>query len=305
MHRLIIFVVALTLFSLACGLFTPTSRPSPQPAPVIETTSVPVTSTPIPTSTLPAPTVPPPPDANPPADGYRLEEERLINGYAIRFWRNLNDPLGFESVLLIEAAWQAPIRVEMASAINDLTGSDLNADGFPDVVVETYSGGAHCCFGTQVFSLRPSGAALIMQKPESNAGGYFEDLNADGVSEFVTYEDSLAYQYCPYAAGVTAKVILAYDPGQDCFIPASPRFPEQYTEEIAMNEQRAIFAPGELGEWDGTNICAVLPLALDYLYMGQPDRARTEFYNRYSGLDTDQKWNEVLQIVQGSPLYMP
>ena len=306
MRRLIAFVVALTLFSLACRLFSPASNPNLQPAPVIETTSISVTFTPIPTFTLPVPTVPPPPpDANPPGDGYLLENERLINGYAIRFWRNLNDPLGFESIVLIEAAGQPPVRVEMASAINDLTGSDLNADGYPDVIVETYSGGAHCCFGTQVFSLRPNGAALILQKPESNAGGYFEDLNADGISEFVTYEDSLAYQYCPYAAGVSAKVIMAYDPGQDRYIPASPRFPEQYADEISSNEGRALAAPGELGEWDSTNICAVLPLALDYLYIGQPDQARTEFYNRYSGLDTDQKWSEVLQVVQGSPLYTP
>lgn len=306
MRRLIAFVVALTLFSLACRLFSPASNPNLQPAPVIETTSISVTFTPIPTFTLPVPTVPPPPpDANPPGDGYLLENERLINGYAIRFWRNLNDPLGFESIVLIEAAGQPSIRVEMASAINDLTGSDLNADGYPDVIVETYSGGAHCCFGTQVFSLRPNGAALILQKPESNAGGYFEDLNADGISEFVTYEDSLAYQYCPYAAGVSAKVIMAYDPGQDRYIPASPRFPEQYADEISSNEGRALAAPGELGEWDSTNICAVLPLALDYLYIGQPDQARTEFYNRYSGLDTDQKWSEVLQVVQGSPLYTP
>ena len=305
MRRLTTFIAVLTIFSFACGLFTPASNPNPQPAPTMETVSAPTTFTPIPTLTpLPA-TAPPPPPATAPEVGYLLQEERLINGYAIRLWRNPDDQLGFDSILLIEAAGQPAIRVDMASAINDLTGSDLNADGYPDLVVETYSGGAHCCFGTQVFSLRPTTAALILQKPESNAGGTFEDLNADGVSEFVTYDDLFAYQYCPYAAGVTAKVIMAYDAGQDRYIPASPRFPEQYADEIVTNQQRALAAPGELGEWDGTNICAVLPLALDYLFMGQPDRAQTEFASRYSGLDADVKWNEVLQIVQGSPLYTP
>ena len=234
-----------------------------------------------------------------------MQEERLINGYAIRLWRNPNDQLGFDSILLIEAAGQPTIRVDMASAINELTGSDLNADGYPDLVVETYSGGAHCCFGTQVFSLRPATAALILKKPESNAGGTFEDLNADGVSEFVTYDDSFAYQYCPYAAGVVVKVIMAYDPGQNQYIPASPRFLEQYVDEIATNQGRALAAPGELGEWDGTNICAVLPLTLDYLYTGQLDHAWTEFTSRYAGSDTDAKWMEILQVVLGSPLYTP
>jgi hypothetical protein len=311
-RRLTIFIIALAVFSFACGLFTPASNPGFEPASVTPgegaTATVPpaITFTPIPTFTVAAPTVPPPPPAaSPPEADYLLENERLIDGYAIRFWRNPDDPMGFGSVVLIETAGQPAIRVDMASAINDLTGSDLNADGYPDVVVETFSGGAHCCFGTQVFSLRPNGATLILQKPESNAGGTFEDLNADGISEFVTYDDSFAYQYCPYAAGVTVKVIMAYDPGQDRYLPASPRFSERYTEDIFMNEQRALATPGELGEWDGSNICAVLPLALDYLYMGQPDQAKTEFYNRYSGLDTDQRWDEVLQVVQGSPLYTP
>ena len=312
MRRLTIFMTTLTIFLFACRLFIPASTPNPQPvsspqgASPTEAVSPSETFTSVPTFTVGAPTVPPPPPAaTSPEAGYLLEEERLINGYAVRIWRNPGDQLGFDSILMIEAAGLPSIRVDMFSALNDLTGGDLNADGYPDLVVETYSGGAHCCFGTQVFSLRPGGAALILQKPESNAGGTFEDLNVDGVSEFITYDDSFAYQYCPYAAGVVVKVIMAYDPGEDRYLPASPRFPEQYANEIATNEGRASAAPGELGEWDGTNICAVLPLALDYLYMGQPDRARSEFASRYSGSDADAKWAEVLQVVQGSPLYTP
>lgn len=300
MPRLAAFIIVLTSLSFACGLFTPASNPSPQPVPPVATVHVLETFTPIPTFTVGAPPV-----ATPPETGYLLQEERQINDYAIRIWRNPDDQLGFKSILLIEAAGQPSIRVDMFSGLNNLTGSDLNADGYPDVVVETYSGGAHCCFGTQVFSLRPSGAALILQKPESNVGGNFEDLNSDGVSEFITYDDSFAYQYCPYAAGVTVKVIMAYDSVQDRYLPASPRFPEQYEGEIATNELRALAAPGELGDWEGTNICAVLPLALDYLYTGYRDRAQTEFASRYSGPDTDAKWAEILQVVQSSPLYTP
>jgi hypothetical protein len=303
MRRLTAFLAALTFFSLSCKLFIPSSNPDIQP--VLPTKTVPAPETSSPTSTLQASTVPPPPPAAvaPEAD-YLLTDERLINGYAIRIWINPNSQIGFDNILLIEAVGRSPVRVDMVSALHDLTGSDVNGDGSPDVVVETYSGGAHCCFGTQVYSLREN-ATLILQKPESNAGGFFEDLNADGISEFITYDDSFAYQYCPYAAGVGVQVIMAYDAGQDWYIPASPHFPEHYAEEIAANEQRALAAPGSLGEWDSTNICAVLPLVLDYLYMGQPDKARTEFISRYSGLDTDAKWNEVLQIVQSSPLYIP
>ena len=305
MPRQAAFIVTLSIFTFACGLFTPASTPDVQPVPVTETVSVHPTFTPIPTTTLQAPTIAPPPPATAPEPDYLLGEERQINGYAIRMWRNPNDQLGFESILIIEATGKPPIRVDMFSALHDLTGSDLNGDSYPDVVVETFSGGAHCCFGTQVYSLRPDAAVLILKKPESNAGGYFEYLDADGISEFITYDDSFSYQYCPYAAGVSVKVILAYDPEQGLYVPASPRFPEQYAEEIATNQQRALAAPGELGEWDGTNICAILPLVLDYLYLGQPDLAQTEFSTRYSGTDAVDKWGEIMQVVDSSPLYAP
>lgn len=290
MRRLALFLSGLAFLTFACRLFSLPSTPVPPPPPT--------------TDTPPAPTAAPP-AALPPEPGYLLQEERLINAYAIRLWKNPGDQLGFESILLIETAGQPPVRVDMVSAINDLTGGDLNADGFPDLVVETYSGGAHCCFGTYVYSLRPALPALILYKPESNAGGYFENLSPDQSSEFVTYDDTFAYEYCPYAAGVTVKVVLAYDPGQDRYLPASPRFPGQYVEDISIHEERARYAPGELGEWDGSNICAVLPLALDYLYIGQPERAQSEFASRYSGTDVEAKWAEILQAVQSSPLYIP
>lgn len=305
MRRLTVFLAALVILSLSCKLFTPASNPEAVPAPPTETVSEPEPLPVVPTATIQASTVaPPPPAASAPEADYLLKEERLINGYAIRIWTNPNSQIGFDDILLIEAAGQPPIRVDMVSALGDRTGDDLNGDGYPDLVVETFSGGAHCCFGTQVFSLRDY-AALILQKPESNAGGFFETVDADNVSEFVTYDDSFAYQYCPYAAGVNVLAILAYDAGQDWYVPASPRFPERYAEEIAMNEQRAQYPPAELGEWDSTNICAILPLVLDYLYMGQFERAQTEFYSRYSGPDADAKWTEILQFVQDSPLYTP
>ncbi len=311
MRRLVAFIAALTIISLACGLFTPASTPDIQPASatpamrITETVSAPTTYAPIPTFRVHTPTVAaPPPAASTPEGEYLLNEERQINDYVLRWWMNPNSQIGFDDILLIEVVGQLPIRVDMLSALNDLTGTDVNGDSYPDVIVETFSGGAHCCFGTQVYSLRET-AVLIMQKPESNAGSYFEDLNADGVSEFVTYDDSFAYQYCPYAAGVSVKSILTFDAEQDWYVPASLRFPEQYVEELTANELRALTAPGELGEWDSSNICAILPLVLDYLYMGQPELAQTEFYNRYSGPDVDVKWSEVLQVVQSSPLYTP
>lgn len=304
--RRVVFLVGLVIFSLACSLITPVSTPNVPPASVTQDSPVPPTFTPIPTFTSAPPTVQPPPPAVAPGNSYVLSDERIIDGYAVRFWHDSENQSGFNDIVLIETASKPAIRVDMASALGDLTGTDINGDGYPDVIVETFSGGAHCCFGTQVFSLRPTNAALILQKPESNAGGQFQDLNGDGIFEFITYDDTFAYQYCPYAAGVFVKVVMEYDAAQDRYAPASPRFSDQYREDITQNEGRALSAPGEFGEWDGTNACAILPLVLDYLYIGQQDQAHMELVSRYSDpAKAESFWNEVLLAVQGSPLYTP
>ena len=38
---------------------------------------------------------------------------------------------------------------------NSASGKDINGDGNPDVVVEAYTGGAHCCWKYWIFSLTP------------------------------------------------------------------------------------------------------------------------------------------------------
>jgi len=175
------------------------------------------------------------------------------------------------------------------------------------VIIETYTGGAHCCFGTQVYSLGET-PTLILKKPESNAGGLFQDLDGDRIYEFVTYDDIFAYQYCPYVSSPFVKVIMVYDAKKESYLPSSPNFPEEYTDDIAEDtigaERVARANVSESGEWDETTKCSVLPLVLDYIYLGDLETARSELDRVYTFDDLDQFWNEVMLIIQDSPLYV-
>jgi hypothetical protein len=235
---------------------------------------------------------------------YVLEEERLIGRYTVQLWRNTaGDIMGFDNIATISAEGQALVQIEMASGFGDLTGSDITGEGHPDVIIETYSGGAHCCFSTIVYDLGPT-LTKMLETPQSNCGGQFEDLDGDGVFEFVTCDDLFAYAYCPFAASPVVQVILQYEPGRG-YLPASPRFAHLYAEEVAAHTQMAQEArPGELGEWDGTTKCGVLPLMLDYLYTGRADQAWTEFNRLYNYPDAALFWAEVVQAVADSPLYV-
>jgi hypothetical protein len=292
--------VAATLTALPVAA---TTQPPPTP------TLIPVqpTNTPIPPPPTVAPSPPPPPTPTPmpipPA--YVVEEERAIGAYTVQVWHDTaDDGWGFNNIATISAGGRTVVQIELVSGLGDLTGTDVTGEGYPDVIIETYTGGAHCCFSTIVYDLGPT-LTKVLESPQSNCGGSFEDLDGDGVFEFVTCDDLFAYAYCSFAASPIVQVILQYEPGRG-YVPASPRFAHLYAGPIATHTQMAEAAqPEGLGEWDATTKCAVLSLVLDYLYTGQAERAWTEFDRLYGYPDRLLFWAEVVQAVAESPLYAP
>ena len=59
--------------------------------------------------------------------------------------------------------------------------------GVPDVVLGLYSGGAHCCFVDQVFSLDPGTGTFVKTEHDfADAGARIVDLNGDHNYEFLS-----------------------------------------------------------------------------------------------------------------------
>lgn len=64
-----------------------------------------------------------------------------------------------------------------------LAGRDITGDGRPNLVVKQWSGGAHCCNTFTVFQVGRCFRRLAVL--EGGHGGRFEDLDRDGVPEFI------------------------------------------------------------------------------------------------------------------------
>ena len=346
--RAVKLLLPLLIFSLACGLVVPVSPPTPTFDSAMETstgearapakTKIPPTSTPNILATqlksdagtataiaaytaTPSPSATPkiepedlveevsliPPPAVSPGKSYRLQNEILIDAYGIRYWRHTDSVTGTDDIVIIEKTGVTSVKIESASAIVTLIDDDINKDGIPDIIVETYSGGAHCCFTTQVYSLGEE-PILILKTPESNVIGEFEDIDDDGIYEFITADDTFAYIYCPFVSSPFVKVIMAYDAQERRYLPASPKFSEEYAQNIkddTYNAERVFRAnASENGEWDETTKCSILPLMLDYIYIGDIETARAELDRLYEFDDKERFWNEVMLTVQDSPLYI-
>jgi hypothetical protein len=75
---------------------------------------------------------------------------------------------------------------------------DLDGDGEPEVLVDAYSGGAHCCERTRVYRFRAGGYGFTVHQ-WGNQTYRLHDLDGDGHPEFVSADDRFSYAFASYA----------------------------------------------------------------------------------------------------------
>lgn len=102
---------------------------------------------------------------------------------------------------------------------------DLDGDGDPEVVLDTYWNGAHCCFETRVASWSPkAGTYVLTTMLWGNSQPALRDLNGDGRPEFVGWDDRFAYALgTSYAGSTFARRVWAWRGGR--FVDVTRRYP--------------------------------------------------------------------------------
>jgi hypothetical protein len=102
---------------------------------------------------------------------------------------------------------------------------DLDADGEPEILVDAYTGGAHCCALNEI--LRFDGTTYApFEAPWGNIGYELKDLDADGRPEFVTADDAFSYAFSSYAGSFHPPLVLDFDAAaKGSFTDVTRRFP--------------------------------------------------------------------------------
>jgi subtilisin-like proprotein convertase family protein len=93
-----------------------------------------------------------------------------------------------------------------------VTVRDLDGDGEPEVLVDLYTGGAHCCSYTVILRYEGDtyrGTVALWGDP----GYSLQDLDRDGRPELVTADDRFAYAFTFYAASFLPLRVESYDHG--------------------------------------------------------------------------------------------
>jgi hypothetical protein len=249
-----------------------------------------------------------------PRPGYVLAGADSIGGLTVERWASATSPAvspaGMCDCLVV--VYQGPRRRltlgtpdEMAAiTVVPPSGQDLNRDGAPELVVHRWSGGAHCCFRTSVYSMGRVVRTLLSLDSGNCGPGTFADVDSDGVLEFETCDDHWSYKYCDFAHSPFPAVVFAYVAARRSYRPATPRFAAAVLAGIERKTSEAEAAVAGAPSDAGAQKCAVLKPALDLMYAGRMQEGEALIRTLYRGADLDSFVAEVASSVRARPLWV-
>jgi hypothetical protein len=152
------------------------------------------------------------------------------------------------------------------------TGEDVFGDGNPSLILEGFSGAAHCCYTYRIVSLAER--AVILPTIENEAPFYFFKDAASGQHRIMTSDGAFdSFEGLCHTCTPLPRVVLQVD-GVGLH-DVSSQFVEQYDSEIAL--ARAKIAEGDIGKFlvadfqDARKV--VLEIVLSYLYSDREAQA--------------------------------
>lgn len=91
---------------------------------------------------------------------------------------------------------------------------DINGNKTPEVVVRTFSGGAHCCTNFTFYTWLNNRFVKTETGFLDGGGGTLEDLDGDGKLEFISSDNSFYYAFDSYAGSFPPSQIYAFNNGK-------------------------------------------------------------------------------------------
>lgn len=130
------------------------------------------------------------------------------------------------------------------------------ANETPEVVVSTYTGGAHCCAVVQVFSKNADADTWsVVDVGEFDGEPVIaKDYNGDGQSEFTVDDNAFLYTFGAYAFSVAPQMVLTVENGEVKNVSADPAYADVQKSwmkrlvEIARNDYANAYLAGYVAQ---------------------------------------------------------
>ena len=140
-----------------------------------------------------------------------------------------------EEVLDIDLAKLCDLCVGLADPSRNIAIRNLDAEGAPEVIVDLFSGGAHCCYTSIVVSPTASEVGTVVQS-WGNGSYVLRQLDGDRSPEFVSTDDRFAFLFTAYVGSWRPPMIVNFENGG--FVDHTRNFPKRIFADIeAIDEE--------------------------------------------------------------------
>lgn len=184
-------------------------------------------------------------------------------------------------------------------------GQDVHVEALPemyvlrigtnDLVIETFSGGAHCCWTYNIVTQLPT--PHLAAKITNGAPVEFLDYRGIELNDLVTRDAGFDYfDYLAYATNPAPTVYLRFVRAR--LTDAGSLFKAEYDEEVSRDRAKftaaglARFRAGSQSQEIGQH---VLHIVLSYLYSGREEQAWKELAAMWPPADVERIKREILK----------
>ncbi|MEW6455861.1 MAG: hypothetical protein AB1410_04000 [Acidobacteriota bacterium] len=178
------------------------------------------------------------------------------------------------------------------------------------LIVEQYSGGAHCCWSYWIINFSPD-FRVIYDSQEYSVGYPLQpvDLDQDGVFEFsqliltFDYFDRLSHAISPFPIAV-----FKYDKNMKCYIPANTKFSPYITQGIEEDIKKVKEFNGRTNftTYDdsmGKYLSMILQVSLTYIYAGKEREAWLFYDKEYKLRDKAEMKSKIREQLKNCSIY--
>lgn len=181
------------------------------------------------------------------------------------------------------------------------------------LVVEQYSGGAHCCYSYWIYDLSGHAERLLFGSGKYGTGNhlYPVDIDADGAFELKHSVMAFDYFHMSHASSVFPQAIFAYDKKAGEYRPANRSFSAHALKgiEADIKELEKVKAEGNADKdeiYTELHFSAVLQVTLKYIYAGKQDEGWSFFnreYRTHEGISKEKMRAEIEETLREEPVY--
>lgn len=243
-----------------------------------------------------------------PASGWRLQKVKNFPNWRVEIITKDNpaSPLGIEASKALIKDLNGKIKVEVKDILIEPdpkqniegwvpgTVLDIDKDGLEDLVLQTNSAGAHCCYSYQIFSLgkilKKLGDLKLFDCGEKIK---LQDLDGTGQWQILTCNSKFTYlKGIAFAQSPFPPQVFGLVGGK--FTNADKKYLKVFDDDIA--EEKKSLA-------ENYSDTAVMQIVLDYLLSGRETHAWQEFDTLYTHPNKEarkqelqDRWNQYLGL---------